>query len=1090
MKHARTKSHGYTLIEIMLAVIVLLAATVGVFLMYKPAMLKAGVEREQKHLGSIVRDIQGGFGRTQGSYAGLSNRTLYDLTPDGVRYEDNNTIVSEMGDTILVRPATVRQDGDAFDVVYQGLNKQKCIAYVKTFFPQSYTILVGSVQDEIQNTNTASAGRLTDDTILYAACLADEFATNSGVVVFRFFEPIAVGGSVFNPACGCTAETQEQALPCGAAQSGSIYQERTSACTGGTPSCPAAEWSPWTTTSNTCSGVSVPLPASAPVAAPASPCFPSTATQNSACPAGQRGQVTRQRTSTCATPTSAPTWGAWVVTQDTCATPSPETATCGFGTQSQNLACPVGQIGAVVQRRTSECATPFSAPTFGPWVEVSRSCRVACADANDCCQPLPHQYRPLSCPAGFWGAGTERRTSWCDAVNVSSPVTPNWNAWLLNTGAPCAACPAPSTATETRHTAQTGLCPADQYGSTSWEREETRSQTTTFNCPAGTQVLPAPTISAWTGWTPTGATRNNVSSCASCPANTSTVEVDWPAASAPCPLGQVGTHTWARELTRTRSETYACPAGTLTAPSATVSYTAWTATGSIRSEVNTCVVPVCSGASSETQNIGANGTCPLGQTGTITWLKEQVRTRACSAPPTWDAWSAWGDTGATSNLVDTCVAAACSGSASDVQWIAHNEACPIGEAGTNSWEAEEARTRTCSAPPAWDAWGAWTETGTRRNVVYTCAPVACAGPASETQWLGTVGACNVGYTGTKTWEREQIRSHTCTTPPAWDAWGAWSDTGNTRNLSDTCVLSCVAPAPTSTTVYINRTNEPRTIACAAGYTGSISQERTRQEIGTDTTTWTCPGPSPSNSTTWSGTYNYGGWFTVNHTCVPVAAPTCYDSAWSTTGPFDYRIGDGYLQISYTMNGTYAGAQCNEIGNDVPNEAACQAANGLVDLATWGNSCTVGETYTTSLYDAPTGGWSATSDITNTCTGTCSVPPPPTFHYGCGFSGPNGPPSGFMEMNECAWDPSAYWQTDATVGIGTSFDGTGFPVLDETIYRVEMTSVQDGATCFTYRCNVSVNMSGDYYSHTRIRVIRRSDNVEVFNEVLIVDFSML
>ena len=39
-------------------------------------------------------------------------------------------------------------------------------------------------------------------------------------------------------------------------------------------------------------------------------------------------------------------------------------------------------------------------------------------------------------------------------MNPTAPITPNWNAWLLNTGSPCVACPAPSTATETRHTAQ------------------------------------------------------------------------------------------------------------------------------------------------------------------------------------------------------------------------------------------------------------------------------------------------------------------------------------------------------------------------------------------------------------------------------------------------------------------------------------------------------------------------------------------------------------------------------------------------------------------------------------------------------------
>lgn len=884
----RNKSGGYTLIEIMMIFLVLMASITGVYVMLKPAALKAGIEKEQRHLGRLVEDVRGGFGRTQGSYAGLSNQALFDTNPDGVTFENPSTIVSKMGDTMLVRPAEVRQYGDAFDVVYQGLNRKKCLNYVKTFFPQSYTVLVGSSQEQVQDTLGSSEGRLISDALITNACNAPEFTTNMGVVVFRFFEPMAMGVGAIDPACGCTPETQTQDLPCGAGQSGVIRQERTSACTGGTSACPEAEWTNWTTTGNTCTGAPIAMVAPIPVATPATRCTEITDTRIETCTAGERGMITEERSSTCASPTSLPVWSAWTVRSNSCAAVSPASATCGqLLPDTQNLACPGGQIGAIVQKRFTECSGPFATPVYSPWVEVSRNCRMACADANNCCQPLPDQFRPFSCGAGFFGAGTERRTSWCDAANPDTGLAPFWNAWFFQSGTPCTACPAPSTATEERWTAQTGACPAGQYGSTGWEREEQRSQTTTYSCPAGTTTLPPPTIAPWTGWLATGVTRSPTGSCTACPAPTHTTATQWVASSAACPIGQVGSHTWEREQTRTRSETYSCPAGTLSLPSSTVSFSGWTDTGMTRNVVNTCAVPVCAGLSSDNQWIAASSTCPLGQVGSIDWEKEQARSRTCSTPPVWDAWSAWSDTGATRNVVNTCAAGSCAGLSTDTQWIPASVSCPLGEAGTHAWEKEQARSRTCTLPPTWDTWSAWTDTGNTRNTVNTCTPVACSGSASELQWLPASAACELGYIGTRTWEKEQLRSRLCTTPPTWDPWGGWSDTGSTRNSVNTCVLECVAPATSSTTLYRGAPWVPNAVrefdasgnVVPAG-TGCRRQEHNQREQVIETTTWSCPGPSPSVTQTYGGPATYeldpmGAWATVSDTCVapPVTCPT-------------------------------------------------------------------------------------------------------------------------------------------------------------------------------------------------------------------------
>ncbi len=216
-------------------------------------------------------------------------------------------------------------------------------------------------------------------------------------------------------------------------------------------------------------------------------------------------------------------------------------------------------------------------------------------------------------------------------------------------------------------------------------------------------------------------------------------------------------------------------------------------------------------------------------------------------------------------------------------------ACSSGQYG----QLNQQRTGTYSCPEAWEApavaWGGWTTTSGSCN--------ACPGPATETntQWVNSSASCPSGQVGSNTWQREQVqtrsRSYNCpagTTslpPPTYGGWSAWSDTGNTRNGSNTCAPACVAPAPSSTPISRSAPSESQTLSCPAGQTGSITQQRTRTENGTRTTTYTCPAPtgSPTSSTSdsWSGSYSYGSWTTTSNTCV-TPAPAC---ANATTSPF-------------------------------------------------------------------------------------------------------------------------------------------------------------------------------------------------------------
>ncbi len=204
--------------------------------------------------------------------------------------------------------------------------------------------------------------------------------------------------------------------------------------------------------------------------------------------------------------------------------------------------------------------------------------------------------RSAVCAAGQFGAVTEGRTAshtyacpeaWDAPVETVSP----WSAWTV-TGSTCVNCPAPSTQSETQWVASSASCPAGQYGGTSWEREEARSRGVSYNCPAGTTALPPATVGSWSAWSATGATRNAAGACVTCPAPVPQTETQWVNASAACPSGQVGSHTWEAQQSRDRTGSYNCPAGTTALPAATWSaWSAWANTGTRRNEMNTCSPP-------------------------------------------------------------------------------------------------------------------------------------------------------------------------------------------------------------------------------------------------------------------------------------------------------------------------------------------------------------------------------------------------------------------------------------------------------------------------------------------------------------------
>ncbi len=185
-----------------------------------------------------------------------------------------------------------------------------------------------------------------------------------------------------------------------------------------------------------------------------------------------------------------------------------------------------------------------------------------------CTVPAPTSgSQQVACPAGQYGITNQQRVGTYSCPEAWDAPVLTWGAWST-TNSSCAACPAGSTQTNTQWVGTSASCPGGQYGSNTWEREQRQTRSVSYNCPAGTTTLPAPTYGGWSGWSDTGATRNNSNTCTTCPApQTETQTVG-------CPAGQTGS------ITQQRTRTFNCSGA-----GGWNNWSGWNTTG------NTCTTP-------------------------------------------------------------------------------------------------------------------------------------------------------------------------------------------------------------------------------------------------------------------------------------------------------------------------------------------------------------------------------------------------------------------------------------------------------------------------------------------------------------------
>ncbi|MCW4454805.1 type II secretion system GspH family protein [Flavobacterium sp. MXW15] len=305
---------------------------------------------------------------------------------------------------------------------------------------------------------------------------------------------------------------------------------------------------------------------------PAPRCKPVHETQQVACPAGQIGSITQERDGTCTGPGNALVYTAWTTTDNTCAAAvsPPPTVTPPVVADSCSTET-FTRVEACPAGQTGHIIQQRTldscAGTYTPWTTTSTTCQSPVPGAT--CTPTTEE-RQLSCPPGQTSPSLppiiQVRSSSC-----SSPTaTPDWTPWetIRNTCRGTATCVAP--APEWRPAPYKGACPAGMTGTGSnWTTGERR----TWTCPSPTG---SPTNTGWVWDGTSGVFVDNGDCVANCvvpsPSTQTNTETRTATQTLSCPAGQSGAITQSRSEVRTQTRTASCP--TATGP---VSWTPWSA---------------------------------------------------------------------------------------------------------------------------------------------------------------------------------------------------------------------------------------------------------------------------------------------------------------------------------------------------------------------------------------------------------------------------------------------------------------------------------------------------------------------------------
>ena len=513
MKIYKKYTNGFSLLELMLTLVVMVGASIGIYKWFSISSVQAAVQKEQDSVGRMVDKISTSF-ITFGDYSIVKTETVAGIL--NVPYnQSTQSIDTNLKYNLQVTPDKFQTDNDSFRLTYKSVDRKTCVALIPALAKRSSGVFVGS------NTNIQTKpNQEPDGGVISTQCAS----ANVVDVGFRFSSDKSQFAPVGEMQSGlCMPDTETQVLQCPAGSSGSITQRRTSTCDTTDPENPQTVWSSWVTASNTCGLDSTPIAPIAPIP-PVDVCIPQSRMQTANCPAGQVGAVLQQQTFSC----TDNTWSAWSTVSNSCRA-NPVHKDCVPSSRRQTVLCPNNQWGGILQEQASTCNVNGDEVWGTDWKTISTTCTATCVGQGTCCTIIrdADEARSEFCPTGQWGrlTSTWGRTSTCPSS--TSTTGAQWGNWIQKTPTQgsCNTCN-PRDETETREVPVNVGCPAGQTGNNTYISVQQRTRRGTFNCINGSNATEPTTPdnwTAWSGWTEISRS-GETNTCATPPANECAVD--------------------------------------------------------------------------------------------------------------------------------------------------------------------------------------------------------------------------------------------------------------------------------------------------------------------------------------------------------------------------------------------------------------------------------------------------------------------------------------------------------------------------------------------------------------------------------------
>ena len=485
------KSGGFSIVELMLAMVIAIACSVPVYKLVKVSQVNAQVTNEQKAAGDLAAAIHGAY-TVFPDFSTLSTETAAGIARLNV--QSNGSLSTKLGTNMTVRPATLFSRYDGFDFVYPALSTRACTALASAMNKRADGVIVGSF-------NVRNKDGSIDEGALATHC----GASDQNTLVIRFGSDKRSGAAIEIDPEICAPGTEERLQQCPANMAGSIIEKRTITCVLGKPQATS-----WTVASNTCGRNGDPIaPPTAPEI-PGSVCVEQFEVRTTNCGAGFIGSVLEQRTKSCTTGQ----WAAWKEVSSSCQ-PNPNRPACTPRTQRQTAACPTGQGGQIVQERASICDANGDELWSNDWKNISSTCTASCVAAGTCCT-VGRREQTVSqpCAQGSFGntSARQQQTSTCASPTAVPVWQSNWTT--ISTIGACSACSPDSSTDTTQWQERSAECPSGQTGQHTWRAEQVQTTRLVYACNHAAGVTHNNATASTTPWVDTGRKMDETNTCA------------------------------------------------------------------------------------------------------------------------------------------------------------------------------------------------------------------------------------------------------------------------------------------------------------------------------------------------------------------------------------------------------------------------------------------------------------------------------------------------------------------------------------------------------------------------------------------------